>query len=67
MEQNDMVKKVIAVLAATHFLEALIARRMAKKRGKKPGRYFVLGLMFGFFTLLKLRKIEKVTEAETEA
>lgn len=64
MEQSDMVKKVIAVLAVAHFFEALIARRMAKKRGKKPGRYFVLGLMFGFLTLLKLRKIEKVADVE---
>lgn len=63
MEQNDKVKKIIAFLAIMHFVEALLARRMAKKRGKSPCLYFVLTLFFGFFTLLKLRKIKPEEEA----
>lgn len=64
MEQNDKVKKIIAGLAVAHFIEALLARRMARKRGKSPALYFFLGLFFGFFPLLKLRKIKPEEDAD---
>ncbi len=63
MENKLWLKRVIAFLAVAHPIEALIARRMAKERGKNPNLWFFLTLIFGIFSLRKLRKIKP---AETE-
>lgn len=63
METTGTAKKVVAVIAVGHFIEALFARRMARRRGKSPALYFVATLFVGFPILLRLRKIEPEAEA----
>ncbi len=67
MEDKVWIKRVALFLAIAHPLEALIARRMAKKRGKDPNLWFFLTLIFGVFSLRKLKKSEPAeTEGESE-
>lgn len=63
MQDNQNLKKAILVVAVLHPLEALLAKRMAEKRGKNPKLYFALTLFIGFPVLLRLRKAEKVAAA----
>lgn len=60
MEQSDKMKKIATQLAISHFFEALIAARAAKKRGKNPLKYFVLTFMFGVFVLVPLLRKPKL-------
>jgi hypothetical protein len=60
MEQSEKIKKIATQLAVSHFFEALIAARAAKKRGKSPLKYFVLTFMFGVFVLVPLLRKPKV-------
>lgn len=60
MQGNDTLKKVAISLAVAHLVEALCARRMAKKRGKSPALYFLLTLFIGFPVMLRLKKVDKV-------
>ncbi len=61
MEMNmDKIKKVIVVTAVLHFIEANIAYRAAKKRGKNPKLYFVLTQLFGIPVLRPLLRQPKV-------
>jgi hypothetical protein len=62
VEGKDIIKKVAIFIAIMHPIEALIARRMAKKRGKNPTLYFFLTLFTGFPVMLRLRKIKPVEE-----
>lgn len=62
MEGDRTLKQVAITLAVLHPIEAVIARRMAKKRGRNPNLYFFLTLVFGVFALLKLRRIEPVEQ-----
>jgi uncharacterized protein YhhL (DUF1145 family) len=57
---NEKIKKAGQQLAVMHFIEALIARRAAKKRGLKPMRYFCLTLVFGVFVLIPLLRKPKL-------
>jgi hypothetical protein len=66
MEQSEKIKKVATQLAISHFFEALIAMRAAKKRGKNPVKYFFLTFIFGVFVLVPLLrkpKLEKGSKA----
>ncbi len=64
MEQSDKMKKIAQQLAAAHFVEALVATRVAKKRGKSPVKYFFLTLIFGVFVLVPLMRKPKVEKRE---
>jgi hypothetical protein len=66
MEQSDKMKKVFKQLAISHFFEALIAMRAAKKRGKSPVKYFLLTWVFGVFVLVPLLRKPKL-EKESQA
>jgi uncharacterized protein YhhL (DUF1145 family) len=60
MEQSDKMKKMATQLAIMHAMEALIAMRAAKKRGKSPVKYFFLTLVFGVFVLVPLLRKPKL-------
>ncbi len=57
MDQKDALKKVAIFLGIMHPIEALIAARMARKRGKKPVRWFLVTLVFGVFAMNRLRAL----------
>jgi hypothetical protein len=57
---SEKMMKIGQQLAVMHFIEALIARRAAKKRGLKPMRYFCLTLVFGVFVLVPLLRKPKL-------
>ena len=59
MVGNDMMKW-LKRLPLMHFVEALIACRAAKKRGKSPVLYFLLTQVFGVFVLVPLLRKPKV-------
>lgn len=61
--KNEKVKKVILSLAAMHAVEAPIAYREAKKRGKNPWLYAALTAAFGVFVLVPLLRQPKAEEA----
>ncbi len=65
MENTDKLKKAVRQLAVMHFLEALIAYRAAKKRGRNPVLYFFLTQFLGVFVLVPLLRKPKVPETET--
>jgi len=60
MEQGEKIKKMSTQLAISHFFEALIAMRAAKKRGKNPVKYFFLTFFFGVFVLVPLLRKPKL-------
>jgi uncharacterized protein YhhL (DUF1145 family) len=60
MEKSEKLMKAGKQLAIMHFVEALIARRAAKKRGLKPRKYFCLTLVFGVFVLIPLLRKPKL-------
>jgi len=60
MEQSDRIKKMINFLAVSHFFEALIAVRAAKKRGLSRVKYFFLTWIFGVFVLIPLLRKPKL-------
>jgi uncharacterized protein YhhL (DUF1145 family) len=62
----DKMKKVFMSLAVMHTVEACIAYRAAKKRGKNPKLYYCLTQVFGVFVLMPLLRKPKV-EAEAQA
>jgi uncharacterized protein YhhL (DUF1145 family) len=64
MDDQDWKKKVITFLAVSHAIEALIARRMAKKRGKSPNLWFAITLVFGIFAIRRLKKVEPLESEE---
>jgi uncharacterized protein YhhL (DUF1145 family) len=63
MEKGAKVKgggtamKVAVFLAVLHPLEAVVASRMAARRGRDPRRWALATLLFGVFALLRLRGI----------
>ncbi len=57
---SKKLKQTFIVIAVLHSMEALLAKRMARKRGKSPALYFVLTLFIGFPIMLRLRKVEKI-------
>lgn len=57
---SDKMKKICRQLAISHFFEAIIAYRAAKKRGKNPKLYFLLTQVFGIFVLVPLLRKPKV-------
>jgi predicted MFS family arabinose efflux permease len=59
MSDTGKVKKVLLQLGVAHFIEALIAARAAKKRGKNPLLYFALTQVFGVFILVPLLRKPK--------
>ena len=64
MEQSDRIKQMISFLAISHFFEALIAARAAKKRGLSRVKYFFLTWLLGVFVLIPLLRKPKVEEEE---
>lgn len=64
MDANETTMKVIKQLPVMHFIEALIAYRAAKKRGKSPVLYFMLTQVFGVFVLIPLLRKPKLGEAQ---
>jgi hypothetical protein len=64
MEQQDRIKQLMNFLAISHFFEALIAVRAAKKRGLSRVKYFFLTWIFGVFVLIPLLRKPKVEEEE---
>jgi len=66
MELSDKQKKIFMQLCVSHFFEALIAVRAAKKRGKSPVKYFLLTWVFGVFVLVPLLRKPKL-EKESQA
>lgn len=58
--ESEKMMKIGKQLAIMHAVEALIARRAAKKRGLKPMRYFCLTLVFGVFVLVPLLRKPKL-------
>ncbi len=60
MDQSEKIKKMVTQLAVSHFFEALIAMRAARKRGKNPVKYFCLTLIFGVFVLVPLLRKPKL-------
>ena len=62
MEQSDRIKQLINLLAISHFFEALIAVRAARKRGLSRVKYFFLTWIFGVFVLIPLLRKPKVEE-----
>lgn len=63
MDDNGMMKW-LKRLPLMHFVEALIACRAAKKRGKSPALYFLLTQVFGVFVLIPLLRKPKVAARE---
>ena len=63
MEGKEIFKRAAIGLAIAHTIEASIAARMAKKRGKSPVLYFFMTLPIGFPVMLRLRKTECVDES----
>jgi hypothetical protein len=64
MEQSDRIKKMINSLVISHFFEALIAVRAAKKRGESRVKYFFLTWIFGVFVLIPLLRKPKLEKEE---
>ncbi|MDY6794906.1 MAG: DUF4499 domain-containing protein [Actinomycetota bacterium] len=62
MEQSERVKQLINFLAISHFFEALIAVRAAKKRGGNRVIYFFLTWMLGVFVLIPLLRKPKLED-----
>jgi hypothetical protein len=58
----DKLKKIFMMLAIAHTVEAGIAYRAAKKRGKNPKLYYCLTQFFGVFVLVPLLRQPKVKE-----
>lgn len=54
----EKLKKIGMLLAVTHFIEACIAARVARKKGKNSKLYFMLTLFLGVFVLVPLRRSE---------
>jgi hypothetical protein len=63
MENSDRMKKVFKQLAISHFFEAMIAFRAAKKRGKNPVLYALLTQFLGVFILVPLLRKPKEVKA----
>jgi len=64
MKQSGRIKKVINLLAVSHFFEALIAVRAARKRGENRVKYFFLTWILGVFVLVPLLRRPKVEKEE---
>jgi uncharacterized protein YhhL (DUF1145 family) len=64
MKQKDALKKVAIFLGIMHPIEALIAARMARKRGKKPLRWFLATLVFGVFAMNRLKALPPVSKGK---
>ena len=62
MQHKDIAKKVLMLLVFIHTVEAMIAYRAAKKRGKNPKLNFLLTQFFGVFVLVPL--LRKPTEEQ---
>jgi uncharacterized protein YhhL (DUF1145 family) len=62
MQNKDSVKKVFIAISVMHTIEAMIAYRAAKKRGKNPKLYYLLTQFFGVFVLVPLLRKPKVEE-----
>jgi hypothetical protein len=64
MANDDRKIKTMKQVVVVHFVEAMIAYRAAKKRGKNPKLYFVLTQALGVFVLIPLLRKPKVDKAE---
>lgn len=67
MEKKDALKKVAVFIGIMHPIEALIAAHMARKRGKKPLRWFALTLVFGVFAMNRLKKVPELEKPGKKA
>jgi hypothetical protein len=54
------LQRLFAGAIITHLFEAMVARRMARKRGLRSGAWTRQTLVVGFPSILKLRRIPKV-------
>jgi hypothetical protein len=54
------LQRLFAAAIITHLFEAMVARRMARKRGLRSGAWTRQTLVVGFPSILKLRKIPEV-------
>ncbi len=50
-------RKVLAVLAVLHPLEAAVAARMAASKGRRPAAWALATLAFGVLALFRLKKL----------
>jgi uncharacterized protein YhhL (DUF1145 family) len=61
MEKENALKKSVTSVAVfigiMHPIEAMVARRMAKKRGRKPLPWMAATLLFGVFAMKRLKKL----------
>lgn len=62
MKGREVARKVLAFLAVMHPLEAVVAWRMAAKRGRDPRLWAAATLLFGVFALARLRGIQPTEE-----
>jgi hypothetical protein len=62
MDNTGKNKNMMKALAVSHLIEAMIAFRAAKKRGKNPFLYFLLTQVFGVFVLVPLLRKPKVAK-----
>jgi transmembrane protein TMEM254 len=53
------VRAMLAGTAVIHLAEALVAGRLAKRRGMAPGGWRIQTLVVGFPSLLALRKVSR--------
>ncbi|OFW56875.1 MAG: hypothetical protein A2V52_06805 [Actinobacteria bacterium RBG_19FT_COMBO_54_7] len=60
----EKMKKLPKQLAISHFFEAIIAFRAARKRGKNPILYFILTQVFGIFVLIPLMRKPKLEKRD---
>lgn len=64
MEQDSALKKAVTSVAVfigiMHPIEAMVVRRMAKKRGRRPLPWMAATLLFGVFAMKRLKKLEPV-------
>jgi|BarGraIncu00421A_1022006.scaffolds.fasta_scaffold07515_5 Domain of unknown function (DUF4499) len=62
MEKSEQTKNIMRSLVVMHFIEATIAYRAARKRGKNPMLYFLLTQFFGVFVLVPLLRKPKLAK-----
>lgn len=64
MDQKNVLKKVAIFISIMHPIEALISARMARKRGKKPVRWFLATLVFGVFAMNRLKALPPASKGK---
>jgi hypothetical protein len=66
-KMKDLFKKTIKFLAVVHPIEAVIAYRVAQKKGKDPKLYAALTLLLGVFVLVPLLRSKEERETCSQA